>query len=167
MWRAEYLINAIVYRALSKPSVSLEDKHGNTNPILVIKDSSLMPEGHEGSGNLNATDIITQFMNTFVCSNKSKILEILSMGIAAYVDLNERPIIAQNIATCYCLVLVCRETGKASLCHISDGFSRITESANTWGKYAFKHLITTISKHLVKKSDDLIHALIVGGQESV
>jgi len=164
------MINAIIYRAvLSKPSVTLEDKRGNSYPSLVIKDSSCMPEGHEGSGNLNAKDIITQFMNTFVCSNKYKsenMLEILSMGIAAYVDLNKRPIIAQNIATCYCIVLVCNATGKASLCHVPDGFSqRITESADTWGKPAFEHLITTISKRLVNKSDDIIHALVVGGQE--
>lgn len=162
MWRAEHLIDAICFRAMSKLA-AVHDQEGREFEALIIKDSSAAPEGHKGSGNLNPRHIIGEFLKSRPLAD---IVEIRDMGIAAVVDLTEQSILAQNLATCYCMVFVCKVTKKASLCHIPDSFAeRLTTSA-TWGKAAFDHLVATLCARVTDGVYATTHALVIGGQKA-
>ena len=161
MWRAERLIDTLSYRAvMSKFALS-----GEAIDSLLVKDSSDLPEGHEGSGNANPQHLISQFVKTM---GMHSMLEIRDMGIAAVVDLKRGPIVAQNLATCYCIVLVCKTTERAVLCHVPDGFAgRLTSSkSSSWGNPAFEHLVRTLRAQVVEGTEATTHALVIGGQVS-
>ena len=91
-------------------------------------------------------------------------VEIVNMGIAAIKDLNDGPIIAQNIATCYALILICKETNIACIFHVPDSFSR-RMTHEEWGRDAFSHLVKTLRYHLVdnNEANRTIYGLVAGG----
>ena len=169
MWRAERLVDLVAYRALSKQASTPQGE-----PLILVKDASTAEEGpesgHEGSRGFSATHLVTEFVRYLDRRRQSGAegaLEILDMGIAACVDLRRRPIVAQNIASCYCIVLICRLSGRAALCHVPDGFAQrmvATNETSAWGRAAFDHTIARLVERLVDTPMQPVHALVVGGE---
>ena len=151
------------YRAGVLSKLALEEPE----PGLLIQDTSTFQEetgdmkGHIGSREFNAEHLVTKFFN----ASRNDIVEV-AIGTASIVDLKEQSILTQKLATCYGIVLVCKSTDKAAVCHMPDTFAQRLSLEPSWGRDSLYHLVRTLRHELTNNNDSATtHALVVGGQK--